>query len=150
MKTFQNMTLSLIIFFDLQTWKKGVKMHNNSSSQQSANGWLTFEKQLRNSKPTVCWQKTNCLRTDEKVSYLAPVVQSVNCPLNNSHQSFFSQCVSRWNSTNPTIWLVPGAGRIFPSGLISSGGMVACWVVIARKCFKFVWKPFEWPFLLQK
>jgi len=34
--------------------------------------------------------------------------------------------VNGWNSTNPTIWLVPGAGGIFPSSPLSAGGIVAC------------------------
>ena len=37
---------------------------------------------------------------------------------------FFSQCVGGWNSTNPAIWLVPGAGRIFLSGPLSAGGII--------------------------
>ena len=37
---------------------------------------------------------------------------------------FFSQCVSGRNSTNPAIWLVPGAGGIFPSGPLSAGGII--------------------------
>ena len=28
------------------------------------------------------------------------------------------------NSTNPAIWLVPGAGGIFPSGPLSAGGII--------------------------
>ena len=37
---------------------------------------------------------------------------------------FFSQCVSGRNSTNPAIWLVPGAGGIFPSGPLSAGEII--------------------------
>ena len=37
---------------------------------------------------------------------------------------FFSQCVNGPNSTNPAIWLVPGAGGIFPSGPLSAGWII--------------------------
>ena len=37
---------------------------------------------------------------------------------------FFSPCVSGRNSTNPAIWLVPGAGGIFPSDPLSAGGII--------------------------
>jgi len=47
----------------------------------------------------------------------------------------FSQLVSRWNSANPDIWLVPGAGGILSSGpLQQAESIVAFWVIdyIAR------------------
>ena len=43
---------------------------------------------------------------------------------NNNNYSFFPQCVSGRNSTNPAIWLVPGVGGIFPSGPLSAGGII--------------------------
>ena len=47
------------------------------------------------------------------------------------------------NSTNPAIWLVPGAGGIFSSGLLTAGGILAltAWAWVMTLNFHFFCTP---------
>ena len=78
------------------------------------------------------WTSTSSRSIKTQKKNLANIQPSWPHAWSITHISFFSQCVSGRYSTNPAIWLVPGAGGTFSSGQVTAGGIVS--MLAALKC----------------